>query len=197
VILPPLVFPVCNHKWDELPLTCMTLKKQSYNLKVSKNLQKIKKNGQSGKGGVLPKWTWNYKLMTVIGMVFTKLCWYFCEKFVGGNSVYQPNVLTAKGQCCKTNTTVIYCHFRFNYHSIFITLNLPWNGSRSLQYFTPRKSRVKITMVNYRSIFITLAPSHSFCYLDMVPFTNHNTFIFVHDEHAKYAAGWKGRQLME
>jgi hypothetical protein len=32
----------------------MTLKKQSYNLKVSKNLQKIKKNGQSGKGGVLP-----------------------------------------------------------------------------------------------------------------------------------------------
>jgi hypothetical protein len=42
-----------------------------------------------------------------------------------------------------------------------------------------------------------LAPSHSFCYLDMVPFTNHNTFIFVHDKHAKYVAGRKGRQLME
>jgi hypothetical protein len=52
----------------------------------------------------------------------------------------------------KTNTTVIYCHFRLNYTVvIFITLNLPWKGSKLLQYFNPGKgrvTRVKIAMVN-------------------------------------------------
>jgi hypothetical protein len=36
---------------------------------------------------------------------------------------------------------------------------IPWNGNKLLQYFNPRKSRVKITVVIYCSIsFITLAP---------------------------------------
>jgi hypothetical protein len=36
--------------------------------------------------------------------------------------------------------------------------NLTYNGSNILRPFNPRKSRVKITMVTYRGIFITLAP---------------------------------------
>ncbi len=49
------------------------------------------------------------------------------------------------------NTAVIYCHFRLNYRSIYVTLNLRWNGSKLLLYFNRRKSRVKITGVNYRN----------------------------------------------
>jgi hypothetical protein len=48
---------------------------------------------------------------------------------------------------------------------IFITLNLPWNDNKLQQYdgklteyFNPRKSRVKITMVIYLHIFITVVP---------------------------------------
>ncbi len=44
-------------------------------------------------------------------------------------------------------------------------MNLPWNGSKLPWYdsklmcdFNPRKSRVKVTAVIYRSIFITQAP---------------------------------------
>jgi hypothetical protein len=68
-------------------------------------------------------------------------------------------------QCYKTNTAVIYCHFRLNNCSNIITLNLTWNGSKLLwhdskllQYFNPRKSRVKTTTVNLCGIFITLSP---------------------------------------
>ncbi len=60
-------------------------------------------------------------------------------------------------QCYKTNTAIIYCNFRLNYRSIFITLNLPWNGGKLLWYdgklmcdFNPRKSRVKVAAVIYR-----------------------------------------------
>jgi hypothetical protein len=63
-----------------------------------------------------------------------------------------------RGQCYKTKTPVIYCHFRLNYHGNFVTLNLPWNSSTLLQYdskvpqyFDPRKIRVKIKVVNYSS----------------------------------------------
>jgi hypothetical protein len=35
---------------------------------------------------------------------------------------------------------------------------LLWNGSKLPQYFNPRKSRVKSTVVIYCSIFITLPP---------------------------------------
>jgi hypothetical protein len=54
------------------------------------------------------------------------------------------------GQCYKTNTTVIYCHFRLHHHrNIYITLKLPWNDgkllqydSKLLQYFNPRNNRI-------------------------------------------------------
>ncbi len=46
-----------------------------------------------------------------------------------------------------------------------MTLNLPWNGGKLPPYdgklmcdFNPRKSRVKVTAIIYRSIFITQAP---------------------------------------
>ncbi len=39
-----------------------------------------------------------------------------------------------------------------------MTLNLAWNGSRLLQYFSPRKIRVKITSVICDNIVIALAP---------------------------------------
>ncbi len=48
----------------------------------------------------------------------------------------------------KTNTTVIYCCLWLITTVHYITLILPWNGSKLLQYFNPRKSRIKITMVN-------------------------------------------------
>ncbi len=56
-----------------------------------------------------------------------------------------------RGQCYKTDTAVINCHFRLNYCSNFynITLKIPWNGSKLPQYFNPWKSWVKITAVNY------------------------------------------------
>ncbi len=49
-----------------------------------------------------------------------------------------------------------------NYGGICVTNvlkhNLMYNGSNIMHHFNPRKSRVKITMVIYHVIFITLAP---------------------------------------
>jgi hypothetical protein len=66
---------------------------------------------------------------------------------------------STRDQSYKTNTVVIYCHFRLNYHSILITLNLPLNDSKLLKYFNPSKSRVEITVVNYCSkYFYNIGP---------------------------------------
>jgi hypothetical protein len=50
-------------------------------------------------------------------------------------------------QCYQSNMTVFYCHFRLNYCSINITLNLPCIGRKLQQYFNSRKCRVKITAI--------------------------------------------------
>jgi len=70
-----------------------------------------------------------------------------------------------RGQCYNTNIAVNYRHFGLRCHGNFLTLNLPQNGSKLLilgskllRYFNLIKSRVKITLVISRGIFITFAP---------------------------------------
>ncbi len=60
------------------------------------------------------------------------------------------------GLCYKTNTAVMYCNFRLNYRSNFYNIEFTWNGGKLpwydgklMCYFNPRKSRVKVTTVNY------------------------------------------------
>jgi len=90
---------------------------------------------------------------------FWKILWY----------AFKLKPLSFRGQCYKTNTVVIYCHCRLNYHKNIYNINLTWNygkilqyDSKLLQYFNPRKNMVfvhqKFTMKNYRNSFITLAP---------------------------------------
>jgi hypothetical protein len=70
-----------------------------------------------------------------------------------------------RGQCYKTNTAVIYCHFRLNYHRNIYN----WNDSKLLQYAVNYCGILTLeiigfsycsnfTMRNYCNSFITLAP---------------------------------------
>jgi hypothetical protein len=71
-----------------------------------------------------------------------------------------------RAQCYKTNTAVIYCRFRLNYHrniyNIKFILEYLQYDSKLLQYFNPRNNRVLslqwFTMKNYRNSFIIFAP---------------------------------------
>jgi hypothetical protein len=93
------------------------------------------------------------------------------------------------GLCYKTNTAVIYCNFRLNYRSNFYNIEFTWNGGKLLWYdgklmcyFNPRKSRVKVTTVIYRSIFITQAPGGQSLYLHLnaVYFFQHHTILDIY-----------------
>ncbi len=62
-----------------------------------------------------------------------------------------------------------YCRMALNYHGIHVTNvikhNLNLNERNILHLFNPGKSRVKIAVVIYHGVFITLAPGFNIIFL--------------------------------